>query len=1328
MGESVAPHNGPTLIHYAVHYGGGAVAPPSDFFFQIPETEALFGSLRLPPSVERSWRRDPHGMLSSFREALERREADDPSAVSRAATRRLSRRETAIFVARFLTYPDGSEFLSDDGRSAPVRSRQKDALSLPDRDPPSFRRFDLDRGRADEGHYWGQFEAELREHLLRADGPSKQELLSRVPESTKRLLDHSERYAADLEKQLLGRLSGAVTSADLYVERAVEGRLLEALHAADDTLLVLRGEAGFGKSSVLWRLHRRLAEEGFTPVLVSALWIAVGGADRILGVTELAEHASNLSGVGLEPVILLDTADLLLHTEGLIYQTAELLQNLGQLGVRVLLTVRPIEAAEIRQPARTYDLREYEGDELTRAVSVLMAQYFPKLSPEAGVELVERARTRGLPILTVLRSPLLLRMLFDTSGGEFPGLDYDATALYERFWVTRIARDDRGIRVTSDRDLSPVAGRLGILMLADATPVLTEERIRSSLATVTYPVPPDGVVMGIEELARRGVIVGGENTWRFAHQALFEFIAARALLTRGGASATILLEHVTTHPHDLFTGAVLEQLVILLARDQSTRARAREIVALLLAHDHPSVRQIGVIGWCHVPELAVDGVVMDGQTAERVLGHLPQIQSIDAEQALTLIERIWKEHADVAHRALVDCLGLLIHRWPRPVGAFVIEQNLIGTLLASYLVSYNQSESLVALTANLAHVDPVAARELLLTLVERLPDVAGPLRALRSIAAAWDTLGGSDEYAQAVIGAAARAEHQFRAHRRDFGIAAGDVLYASLASVIDAQPEPARREAWDSLAAEGLARVTTTAPAVADAAVLHAIARHLIRLPTSARDHADRILGHLFERRPDGGPFHVVGPFLIALATSHSLARELLVDRLFTALSEGLPASANHAGTPEQWWALTARAALIDSGVPESFVAEVVDGLLIDQPGLWRDVDLLLSAVFPAALGGDARAASLLSEVVRDPTTLTEDARRGSATGVGSPATIEFIERGLQYRDRGLLVTESVLLVAIATRRPGPVATLAGTPSGAEAIRRHENRVRGLIKTMLHGADIDQRDACTCWKRLQENSLVTTTVKELTAALNEVRDPQGRSSLIEMLPWAVAARIEDAPAALALLRHEVLDDLRDANVPKLSDVRKRLADAAFAAYRAILATTASPEGWEPLWELVLRPALAGTGTIDTDRFRDIVTYLQNLLRDHPELHPTAAEHLITAATWAQQNLSGKQAKTISNFLASTARLVLRQGGEPAQRLVEAVGQLPTRLGTTILSTAVSMGGRGHVESMLASGRLDGALAAEAVARLRGHREAGFQPLPQILAPATAQGSPYSAGS
>ncbi|MGC0370226.1 NACHT domain-containing protein [Microbacterium sp. SLBN-111] len=967
MDRAEAVASGPALIHFAVHYAESADFPLEELFFQVPEVADLFASTDISPHTAEAWSRDPFTLLKRFRDELERAERESPSNSNPSKYRRLSSRETAIIVARFLTYEAPTAAADAKSRDR-LAARQQQMMELPDRETPGIRRFGLGRPRAGKGEFWRDFEAELRAYILETQRAARAAALTALPEATKRILGYGERYADDLGRRLVGDLPGGLDPRDLYIERECETELVELMRGAPHRLVALSGEAGTGKSSILWSLRRKLADAGLTPLLISATWMTPGGADRLLEVEDVVQHALQIRAANMTPVVLLDTADLLLHTEGLIYRTTDLLQQLSGLRIRAILTVRPREREQLRGVFER-KLGDYTAPELDNAVRVLMRRYFPKLSVEVGRDLVRRVETRGLPMTAVLRSPIQLRMLFNTSGGRFPGVDYDVTALYERYWATRIVRDDRGERVPIAQDLSPTAGRLGILMVADATPVVRDRRVSVMLDAVSYPSPLRDGAAGMDDLARRGVLRRGEETWEFAHQTLFEFIAARALVTRNAdAAASMLLAHVLAHPYDLFTAAVLEQVVILLAREEATRPAARAITGTLIGQPHASLRPIGVIGWLHVPGMDIpDARSIDQETARRLLAHLPQVQAIDTDQALAVLGAVWRDHRDVAHRQLVACLAILVQRWPERIGEFVVAEQIIPTLLATQRDSYRQSISLVQLAVGVATSHPAAARDLMLHLLQELPEVTGFLRTMAGIAGRWTELEGGEEYAASVVRAAAAAVRRFPSRRRDLGVAAGGVVHALRHRRFAARPPAARVADWESFAADVFSRIGSTAPTIADAADLNAVARHLISADVSERDHVVRILDGLFALEPVDGPFQMVGSFLVAIVAEDGIARAHLVDLLHGVLAHGLPATAKTGRTPAQRWAITARAALLDPDTPEAFVAQVATGLLIGAPDLWREPAYLLAAVFPAAIGGDLRARALLADVAGRP-------------------------------------------------------------------------------------------------------------------------------------------------------------------------------------------------------------------------------------------------------------------------------------------------------------------------------------------------------------------------
>ena len=131
----------------------------------------------------------------------------------------------------------------------------------------------------------------------------------------------STQLAADLD---LVTISGSdiarqVRLSDgLYVPREQEARLLAGLRdsARSQHVLVL-GEAGHGKSSLLWSIHRELEhEDSWMPLLVSAAWlIDEPGVPSLLTVDKILAALSAAQVSGARTALLLDTADLMLHHE-----------------------------------------------------------------------------------------------------------------------------------------------------------------------------------------------------------------------------------------------------------------------------------------------------------------------------------------------------------------------------------------------------------------------------------------------------------------------------------------------------------------------------------------------------------------------------------------------------------------------------------------------------------------------------------------------------------------------------------------------------------------------------------------------------------------------------------------------------------------------------------------------------------------------------------------------------------------------------------------------------------------------------------------------------
>lgn len=1307
------PTDGKILISYGVHFRKETInwPHPSEFFFTIDESKKIFARSGVPPEVSERWRHDPVAHLSGFRDELLRLETEKPSNRRRDASRPLTSRETAIIVARFLTYGDGEDFAVDGGgKAALVRARQAAALDLPGRQSPTYRRFDANRSLASTGHYWNQFAGELEQYLRREAGRDIERLIESLSDETKQLLSYSERYAQELHAQIFG----PDADSDLYVHRTVEDHVVSAIDEGAG-LVILRGEAGSGKSSVLWSLFSTFKSRMLMPVLISATWM-VGDSEQLLKIGDLVAHFTIMVGARLRPILLLDTADLLLHSEGSTYQTIDLITRLRSVGVTIVLTVRPIE--EISLPYFENSVRQeiggYSDDvELPRAILALMRQYLPEYDPQQGLDIVSTAQARGLPVLAIFRSPLLLRMLFDLSDGELPSIDLDVSDLYERYWHLRVTRDRRSARYADRQDLSNVAARVGLLMLADGRSTLTMRRIETTLGQVAFPVAlPHTLPEAVTSMTTRGVLIPNGDEWRFAHQTLLEFAAAKGLLMCGADEmAERLSQHLAARSHDLFTGAVLEQLLILMASDVSTTPTATSVTRSLLLSKHPSLRQIGVVAWCHLLTPIMDDELLealDAHAAVRLLGHLPQVRQLDPSTTCGLLEEVWRRARDTAHRPFVNCLLRLIQRWPSEISTLAARLSVIEYVMAEHAKTQTKPDGVIELVMRLHEVDSVYAQSLASMLLVKLPDAAGRVKLLHRIAERWPS-GLDERFVEKIIEGSVRSETQFPASRRSIGIACGEILYQHLRL----QPARSRGSAedwWGSFSIRVINEMFSGKPTLKQAAERHTLGRHLRESQDFA--HISAVINSIFGREAEHSPPQIAGSFLFEILASPTLATQIVVDQLYDKLVEGLPAKSKTAESSAERWAITARAMLEDAEMPSDVLKGVTEALLPNEPLLWRRPDFLLSVLLPAAQAGVPRAAALARDITQDPTELFSPSDSAEQKRL---AQNELLQTGTAHATRGLLAAQTVLAVALHARRMGTIRALLDAHVGREAARTRVREIANLVDSSIGGGDRDQTAAAGLMQHLQAHGLVAYSVGQLADYLSVSRHPSAQASLIEMLSPAVRSDPEQATVAVTLIRDHVISKIPDSEWSTLSDARRRLVDSAFTAYRGILAQAGTFESWDPLWTLVCRPPLHGRGVVQADRFRDVANFIASLDIETATGAGFAAKCIVKTGRWLSTHTSDKQSRVISNYLATSTRRLVR-GPHPGARrtLILNSPYLPPTLAGTIVVTAISAREADLVRSLVQDGTLSGALADTAVDRLRGHREAGFERLTWLL--------------
>ncbi|PRX96598.1 hypothetical protein [Allonocardiopsis opalescens] len=361
-----------------------------------------------------------------------------------------------------------------------------------------------------------------------------------------------------------------------YVRRTVEERLLRRLDSPSLTALV--GEAGYGKSVLMWRLHQRLRAAGRNPLLIPATsLLGDGDMEATLSVEMIAAALQE------RPTILLvDTLDLLLHEQAAQERVARLLAAAAEARTPTLVTSRPVEARTLTLhedgadagglpggAIRKITLSDYDPRERTEAIVTYAAQFYPEDGRAEVVERLQNANVRGLPLQEVCRNPLALRLLFELyAPDEPPETDVDTIGLYDQYWQRRVVSDTRGPGTAgSGPDLTAHAHGVALALLSkgsiESTGTDLAEQIRPLSGGSALPADK-----AVGALHARGVLTmpPSSRRLRFFHQTLFEHAAARAVAAVGEPAARVLFDCVRREPHDLFYGEVAAQLMLLAKR------------------------------------------------------------------------------------------------------------------------------------------------------------------------------------------------------------------------------------------------------------------------------------------------------------------------------------------------------------------------------------------------------------------------------------------------------------------------------------------------------------------------------------------------------------------------------------------------------------------------------------------------------------------------------------------------------------------------------------------------------------------------------------------
>lgn len=962
---------------------------------------------------------------------------------------------------------------------------------------------------------------------------------------------------------------------ELHVERTIEQGLVEDIRdPAHPWQRAIVGEAGSGKSTLLWSLHRQLTDtERTLPILVGASWLI-----------EYLEHNTEQSLVdlllearaaGRTPILLVDTVDLMLHDDATRQPLLRLLQALAAVDIVGLYSSRPQEAALLtHDDLRRIDLGPYDDEELTGAVAALVARFCPQASALTVLGRVRGAQARGLPVDDVCRSPLLLRMLFDLAAPAEPELaDMDVTRLFAAYWERRIVRDARSDadvqqRANAAADLSLLAGRVGIGLLASGLPELAETALRDIV--VSSGAAAEKIGEGIDILLERGVLERSGARVGFFHQTMFEFAAARGLLSRGNPTAlTLLAERTSANAGDLFVGSVLEQTLILAGDNPLMHETASTAIENLVAAELPSLASIALAAWAHHPSLLdTTGArlrYVSHEAAERAARLIPAIAGKSTGDAVSQLLLLWRRRsASNVAVAVLEGLARIALRAPDVVAEALDYLDPVGSLIQEEAPGEVWA-SLHELLRTLAATAPRLVRA---TLVASLTRAHAGRRAfeLQNLADSWPSIG--DEH---LLREVCRAVDADESGELTSASALGRIITQEWKRTGDfGAAERTLDELEQATTGEGLRLI--------DAARYSAVGAHLTF--GLAEEDAVALLQRLLDtRRSDARDWvshHVLQDLLIAPEPTATRVRRVLAAELATI------------GLAAQRAEFTGRQTLMmeaftQSQLPPGLLSAVIPGHLEWQD--WTASHRLLRLAPLAAADGHEQARQLLRHIAHDP-------RRFKAEDIDALFSTLAARNVQDYETHDLMVR----IALRADRVRDIVALISFAPRREARIRARGGELLDYSRRLLAGESERHRaDGASVLAGLMAQMDLTMDWPSLRAVLESVADhTHVLVPLIKNL-WKQTPRGDVGPQLEFLSGYVRIDPDTVPPVTRTTpDTPVQVAVAAAEAYLRILGLRADwdADAWPLIRALTLYELDSGEIHVTGMRFVIACDYLQ----------------------------------------------------------------------------------------------------------------------------------------
>jgi hypothetical protein len=489
----------------------------------------------------------------------------------------------------------------------------------------------------------------------------------------------------------------------LYVTRTIESEvvtyLFEKVQADQNSMVLIVGEAGYGKTSLLWHLYKTLPRSQMEPWFLKSASLSrqiryVENSVATPALTEkiLLSAIRKARGAGLQPVLLLDTVDLLLHEESDRDFLLEYLRSIFDDGCSVIVTCRHQEA-KFLQPLKIKPFRvdQYDDRELRDAVELHVRRFYKNAvddDPAKHLQNLKESVARGLPVREVCASPLMLRMLFQIYAPDSIPNEIHAFKLYQEYWDKRVQADKRpGSELQNSTNLERACCIVALILLSEGVPETDEQLV------VQTAEQYGAQKSEIDALISRGILkTTYSSTLSFFHQTFFEHSAAHGMLRFLGQQGIAMLQtRMGNDWSDLFCGPVFEQVLLIGENLGPVRDVGETALSSLLAHTSITANTSGIYIYCHrraVPDQAIEQVRMllasaSNPVVDFFLQVAPNLSATRLAALFSELEVIWHRKNWPEQQFALTLLERLAFREPELVKNFVTAHAILKFVIES---------------------------------------------------------------------------------------------------------------------------------------------------------------------------------------------------------------------------------------------------------------------------------------------------------------------------------------------------------------------------------------------------------------------------------------------------------------------------------------------------------------------------------------------------------------------------------------------------------------------------------------------------------------------